>query len=146
MSRFTNEQFMATWIEAVNADSTFNAVTRWFDGSILLTDEGAQCWLKVYAGKVIDRLPFMPPLGYTFKLSAPEWAWDELVSGRTFSDLLLGGRRRFASLDDFAGDPARTPGTFMIEGDVMSAHRVIGAIYAIADQYAAMARTSETAA
>ena len=145
MSRFNNEQFVASWIEAVNADSTFNAVTRWFDGSILVSDGAGQCWLKVYAGTVIDRLAFMPPLGYTFKLSAPEWAWDELVSGRTFSDLFLGGKRRFDGLDDFAGDPARTPGTFTIEGDLMSAHRVIGAIYAIADQYAATARTSEVA-
>ncbi|HEU4361965.1 MAG TPA: hypothetical protein VFR27_10700 [Mycobacterium sp.] len=146
MSRFDDTQFMTRWIDAVNADSTFHDVTRWFDGSILLSDGAGQCWLKVYAGAVIDRLPVMPPLGYTFKVSAPLSAWDELVAGRTISDLMLGGRRRFNGPEDFAGDPASAAGSFVIEGDVMTAHRVIAAIYAITDHYAVVARELEAAA
>lgn len=140
MSRFTDEQFVQAWMDAVNSDPTFNAVTRWFDGSILLADETSQCWLKIYAGKVIDRLPFMPPLGYTSKISAPDWAWKALVTGTRFTELFLSGRTTFNGPDDFAGEPNRTPPAFVLEGDVMSAQRVIEAIYILADHYAATAR------
>ncbi|OBG24626.1 hypothetical protein [Mycobacterium sp. 852002-51057_SCH5723018] len=146
MSRFNQDRFMQAWIEAVNSDPTFNAVTRWFDGSILLADVTSQCWLKVYGGKVIDRLPFMPPLGYTFKVSAPDWAWDALVTGTRFTELFLGGRRRFSGPDDFVGEPNRTPPTFALEGDLMSAQRVVEAIYVLADHYASTARALAAAA
>lgn len=146
MRRLGDERFLTTWIDSVNTDSTFNKVTRWFDGSTLIEDGATRCWLKIYAGKVIDRLPFMPPLGYTFKLSATVQDWDDLVAGTKLSDLMLTGRRRFASPDDFAGEPSRAPARFSIEGDLMSAHRVIAAVYALMDHYVATARALEVAA
>jgi hypothetical protein len=146
MNRFADEQFLTSWIEAVNADPEFIEATRWFDGSILLDDAGVQTWLKVYNGSVIDRLPFMPPLGYTFKISAPHWAWDELVTGTKFTDLLLGGKRRYNGPEDLAGTPNLVPGAFTIEGDTMSAFRIIGAIYLMTDHYSAVARSTERAA
>lgn len=137
---------MRAWMDAVNSDPIFNAVTRWFDGSILLSDVTSQCWLKIYAGKVIDRLSFMPPLGYTFKIGAPEWAWDALVTGTRFTELFLGGRRCFNGPEDFVGEPNRTPPAFVLEGDLMSGQRVIEALYILADQYASTARALAEAA
>ncbi|SFO42097.1 hypothetical protein SAMN05216207_105510 [Pseudonocardia ammonioxydans] len=146
MSRFEDESFLTTWIEAVNADPAFTEATRWFDGSILLDDDGAQAWLKVYDGAVIDRKPFMPPFGYTFKISAPRWAWNELPTGTKFTDLLLGGKRRYSGPEDLTGTPNLVPGAFVIEGDTMSAYRIIQAIYLMTDHYSAAARSSERAA
>lgn len=146
MSRLKDEEFMRAWISAVNADPAFNAVMRWFDGSILLAEPAARCWLKIYAGKVIDRLAFMPPLGYTFKISAPEWAWDALVTGTPLTKLLLGGRKCFNGPDDFVGEPNRAPSAFLLEGDLMSAQRVIQAIYILTDRYASTVHAADAAA
>lgn len=146
MSRFDNEDFLSRLVLAINGDSQFNASTEWFDGSVLLDDGTARCWLKIYNGKIIDRRPHMPPIGYTFKISAPTWAWDELVKGTPFTDLLMGGKRRFTSSEDIVDGANMTPGIFAIEGDTMTAFRVIEAIYLMTDHYSAIARSMEAAA
>lgn len=135
MSRFNSEKFVKQWIGGINADTAFNAATEWFDGSVLLVDEDVPLWLKIYNGKIIDWRPHMPPIGYTFKISAKREAWDELASGAMFTDLLMGGRRRYPDISQFAGTPGLTPGAFAVEGDVMSAFRVIEAIYLLTDYY-----------
>lgn len=146
MSRFEDEDFLSCWIAAVNGDSRFNDATEWFDGSVLFDDASARCWLKIYNGRIIDRLPHMPPIGYTFKLSAPVWGWDELAAGRPFTDLLMGGKRRFACPDDIVDGANMTPGIFSLEGDLMSAFRIIEAIYLLSDHYKAAATSRELAA
>ncbi|SMC77794.1 hypothetical protein [Novosphingobium sp. B1] len=145
MSRFKDENFLTRLVQAVNADAQFGAATEWFDGSVLLDDGSANCWLKIYNGAIIDRRPHMPPIGYTFKISAPGWAWDELVGGTPFTDLLMGGKRRFASPEDIVDGANMTPGIFAIEGDMMTAFRVIEAIYLMTDHYRETARSLEAA-
>lgn len=146
MSRFHDENFLALLVLNVNSDERFNSATEWFDGSVLLDDGSARCWIKIYNGRIIDRRSHMPPLGYTFKISAPTEAWDELVAGRPFTDLLMGGKRQFASSDDIVDGANMTPGIFALEGDLMTAFRVIEAIYLITDHYRATARSMESAA
>ncbi len=143
MSRFENETFLSAWVSQINADPSFNAATEWFDGSILLDDSVSSVWLKIYNGKIIDRLPHMPPIGFTFKISGPEWAWNELVTGTVFTDLLMGGKRRFGSIAEVVDGANMTPGIITIEGDLMSAFRVIEAIYLISDHYRDTARQEE---
>ena len=87
----------------------------------------------------------MPPIGYTFKLSAPSWAWDELVTGTPFTDLLMGGKRRFNGPEDIVEGANMTPGIFSLEGDLMSAHRVIEAIYLLTDHYREASSLMESA-
>lgn len=135
MSRFSDGNFINDWIGAVNADPAFNVATEWFDGSVLLADDEVPLWLKIYNGKIIDWRPHMPPIGYTFKISAKREAWDELASGAMFTDLLMGGGRRYADISQLTGTPGLTPGAFAIEGDPMSAFRVIEAIYLLTDHY-----------
>lgn len=146
MSRLGDSTFLNSLVTALNENDKFELQTQWFDGSILLEEGTSVGWLKVYRGKVIDHLPLMPPLGYTFKLTAPYFAWNELVDGAPFTTLLLGGKRKFTHVDDVVDDVGQTPGDFKLEGNLMEAHRMIEAVYLIADTYrsAAGGRTERT--
>jgi hypothetical protein len=127
--------------EHLNASSEFETYARWFDGSILLESEDGQCWLKVYRGKVIDQLPFMPPLGYTFKLGGPDWAWMALIQReRHFVDLITPGRRHFDDDDDFSKIDQLAPPALRLEGNVMEAGRVTEAVHLLAEACAAVLR------
>jgi len=42
---------LMTWL---NPSADFHGATKWFDGSILLVNDGEVLWLKVYSGRVID--------------------------------------------------------------------------------------------
>lgn len=144
MSRFSDNSFVGRLIAHINSDQRFELQTRWFDGSVLLDDGDAKCWMKIYRGKVIESLPFMPPLGYTFKLGAPSWAWDAIASGhKKFGELLLGGRREFSSYEELYKTLPPDPPIFALEGNLMEAFRIIEAIYLLAENYVAVSRQSE---
>lgn len=141
MGRFADSAFAERLVRQLNGDARFAAQTKWFDGSILLGEGAHSCWLKVYRGKVIDHLPEMPPLGYTFKLSAPESAWEQIAAGgaREFHKLLLSGRRTFASYKDLYETRPPEPAVFALEGNMMEAYRMIECLYLIAEGFAAAA-------
>jgi hypothetical protein len=123
--------------DELNANPEFVKYARWFDGSILLESGDTQCWLKVYRGKVIDHLPFMPPLGYTFKLGGSSWAWNALKSGeRHFVDLLTPGKRHFERDDDFSQIGQMNPPELKLEGNLMEAGRVTEVVHLVAETYA----------
>lgn len=145
MTRLESEEFHQKLVDAINTKK-FAEEAVWFDGSILLDDGYGQVWLKVYRGKVIDHLPFTPPLGYTFKISGPRGPWDELVDGAKFTDLALAGLRRYNGLDTVVDGANLTPAPISIEGNSMEAFRIIEAIYLIAAAYAATATAERTAA
>jgi hypothetical protein len=116
--------------EALNGHAEFAAETRWFDGSILIESGAERLWLKVYRGQVIDHLDYVPPFGYTFKLTGAPEAWRLLRSGeRTFTDLATPGSRHCASLEEFAtsGGGYRPP-ELAIEGNGFEAGRLHVAI------------------
>lgn len=146
MSRLAAEGFAERMVHAVNDTPSFGEEARWFDGSILLDDDGGQVWLKLYNGRVIDHLPFTPPTGYTFKVVGAQDAWDELVAGAHFTDLVLAGTRRFNGMETVVDGVGSAPGRITFEGNTMEAFRLIEAIYLIAGAYASTARTEEEAA
>lgn len=144
MSRFADEAFVDRFVDAINANSAFTRQAAWFDGSVLLADEAWQCWLKIYRGRVIDRLPTMPPLGYTFKLSGPDWAWESLATGsKRITELLLAGRRDFSDASELEGTVLPQPGPLRLEGDLMEAFRLMEAVYLILESYAVAASAVE---
>ncbi|MQA01270.1 MAG: hypothetical protein GEV07_00600 [Streptosporangiales bacterium] len=141
MATFTTTAGAEALVASLNENEAFERETRWFDGSVLLESSGGQCWLKVYRGKVIDHLPFMPPLGYTFKVSGPDEAWAELVAGRRlFADLVTPGQRYFADDPELATLGVMTS-DLRVEGNVMEANRLTEAVYQLAETYARTAAT-----
>lgn len=141
MSRFADKTFIENFIVSLNSDDRFVIQTRWFDGSVLLADDKDKCWLKIYRGKVIDYLLYMPPIGYTFKLGAPNSAWDSISKGtKKFHELLLGGRREFLSFNDLYDTLPPRPPVFCLEGDLMEAFRIIEAIYLLAENYVSVSK------
>lgn len=124
--RIQDPDLVRRFLEALAADPEFEAEARWFDGSILIVAGGEQLWLKVYRGKVIDTLEFVPVFGYTFKLSGSDAAWEMLGSGeRTFTDLVSAGSRHLDTLEEIeaAGGGYRPP-ELAIEGNGVEAGRM----------------------
>jgi hypothetical protein len=127
MAVFADPSTGETLAAQLNVNPEFEMYARWFDGSILLESDDGQCWLKVYRGKVIDQLPFMPPLGYTFKLGGPEWAWTALI-------------RYFDNDTDFSQIDQLAPPALKLEGNLMEASRVTELIHVLAQTCATVLR------
>jgi hypothetical protein len=125
--------FAERLVEALNENEEFVAESRWFDGSILLESGADRLWLKVYRGRVIDHLEFVPPFGYTFKVSGSPEAWRLLRSGeRTFTDLATPGSRHCSSVEEIeAGGGGYRPPELAIEGNGFEAGRLHLAILAL---------------
>jgi hypothetical protein len=124
--RIQDQEFRDRFLEALAADPEFEAEARWFDGSILIGVDTEIVWLKVYRGKVIDVLEFVPVFGYTFKLSGSAAAWEMLGNGeRTFTDLISAGSRHLGSVAaaEAAGGGYRPP-ELAIEGNGVEAGRM----------------------
>ncbi|PXY17671.1 MULTISPECIES: hypothetical protein [Prauserella] len=133
MVQFDDPAFAESLVRRLDSNARFARETRWFDGSILLESDGARLWLKVYRGKVIDHLPFQPPLGYTFKLGGPGAAWASLLSGeRRYADLVTPGVRHFE------GDPnlerlGEMTSELGLEGNLMEASRLTEAVHTLVE-------------
>lgn len=124
--KIQDQEFRDRFLEALAADPEFEAEARWFDGSILIGVDTEIVWLKVYRGKVIDVLEFVPVFGYTFKLSGSAAAWEMLGNGeRTFTDLISAGSRHLGSVAaaEAAGGGYRPP-ELAIEGNGVEAGRM----------------------
>ena len=130
---FADAEFQQRLRDALNADEEFALESRWFDGSIVLESGAERCWLKVYRGQVIDHLEFIPPFGYTFKLTASPDAWRMLVEGeRTFTDLATPRSRHCDTLAEVAaGGGGYRPPELAIEGNGFEAGRLHLAILAL---------------
>lgn len=140
MAVFADPSVGEAVVDRLNASPEFEKQTRWFDGSILLESDEGQYWLKIYRGKVIDHLPFTPPLGYTFKLSGSDRAWQMLANGeRHVADLLTPGARYFDDDPEFKTLGQMIPPELKLEGNLMEASRMTEAVHAVAWAYAAVA-------
>jgi hypothetical protein len=124
--KIQDQEFRDRFLEALAADPDFEAEARWFDGSILIGVGDEQLWVKIYRGKAIDTLEFVPVFGYTFKLSGADAAWEMLGNGeRTFTDLISAGSRHLGSVEaaEAAGGGYRPP-ELAIEGNGVEAGRM----------------------
>ena len=123
-----DQEFRDRFLEALAADPEFEAEARWFDGSILIGTSDEQLWVKIYRGKAIDTLEFVPVFGYTFKISGADAAWEMLGNGeRTFTDLISPGSRHLDSADEAAIAAAGggyAPPELAIEGNGVEAGRL----------------------
>lgn len=132
MTFIAKSALQTRFVKALNNNPVFVEQTRWFDGSVLLEVGADKLWLKIYSGKVIDHQTVVPPFGYTFKLSGPESAWQQLLSGkRRWADLTFPGKRRF---DD---DPKlKRVGELSVdiatEGNLLEAGRMTEAMFQLA--------------
>jgi hypothetical protein len=118
--------FAERFLAALGDDAEFEAEARWFDGSILVEVGEQRLWLKVYRGRVIDTLEFVPVFGYTFKISGSESAWAMLGSGeRTFTDLISAGSRYLDTVAEIeAAGAGYRPPELAIEGNGIEAGRM----------------------
>jgi hypothetical protein len=124
--KIQDQEFRDRFLEALAADPEFEAEARWFDGSILIAAGDEQLWVKIYRGKAIDTLEFVPVFGYTFKISGADAAWELLGNGeRTFTDLISAGSRHLGSVEaaEAAGGGYRPP-ELAIEGNGVEAGRM----------------------
>jgi hypothetical protein len=122
----TDGGFRDRFLTALAADPEFEAEARWFDGSILLAAGDQILWVKVYRGRAIDTLEFIPVFGYTFKLAGSLAAWEMLGNGeRTYTDLISAGSRYLGTPEEIeaAGGGYRPP-ELAIEGNGVEAGRM----------------------
>jgi hypothetical protein len=130
---FGDPAFRERLADALNDDEQFTLESRWFDGSIVLEADDGLAWLKVYRGRVIDHLEYVPPFGYTFKVRGSSEAWRLLTSGeRTFTDLATPGSRHCATVEEaHSGGGGYRPPELAIEGNGIEAGRLHLAILAL---------------
>lgn len=145
--RIQDQEFRDRFLEALAADPEFEAEARWFDGSILLGTSDEQLWVKIYRGKAIDTLEFVPVFGYTFKLSGADAAWEMLGTGeRTFTDLISAGSRHLPLEEIEAAGGGYRPPELAIEGNGVEAGRMHIATMHLARAFARTAVASGVAA
>lgn len=131
MSQFDDPGFAEALVQRLGEHSRFKSETRWFDGSILLQSGSSKIWLKVYRGQILETLPFLPPLGYTFKVGGPTGAWGMLFSGeRCYADLVTPGVRHFADNSDLSRLGEITS-ELSVEGNLMEASRMTEAVHCL---------------
>lgn len=96
MSFLADAALQQKFIDALNANDTFQSQAAVFDGAIQLEVDDDCLWMKVYKGRVIDHQTEPSPFGYTYKFSGPEKSWQLLLSGeRMWADLTFPGKRYF---------------------------------------------------
>jgi hypothetical protein len=129
-----NKEFVDEFVTEANGDPEFARQARWFDGSILLESGEERLWLKLYLGRVIDTMDFIPPISYTFKISgAPEF-WEALIDGsRKFADLTTPGRKPFYNDGKLDFGPFRSD--MVVEGNLMEASRITEATFILMEAF-----------
>lgn len=113
-------------IDALHADETFATEMLWFDGSVAVVVGEETLWLKIYRGKVIEAMEYVPVFGATISLTGTRDAWGKFVREElTFSDAISAGSRHLASYEDpFAEGGGYRPPEIAISGNGIEAGRV----------------------
>ena len=133
-----SQSFQDRFAAALHEDEEFVAEARWFDGSILVEVDAQRLWIKLYRGRVIEMLEYVPVFGYTFKIAGSRHAWTMLGSGeRTFTDLVSFGSRYLDTVEQIeaAGGGYRPP-ELAIEGNGIEAGRMHIATMHLARRFA----------
>lgn len=114
------------FVKTLNEHVGFTTEMLWFDGSVAVVVGAETLWLKIYRGRVIDAMAYVPVFGATITLSGQPDAWAKLVSRElTFSDAVSAGSRHLESYadPDVEGGGYRPP-EIAISGNGIEAGRV----------------------
>jgi hypothetical protein len=81
--KFPSLEFVKALQTKLNADSAFFTASKWSDVKVLLCFGNKRYWLKLYGGKVIDVMEYLPnPLGWDYMITASIENWEALREKR----------------------------------------------------------------
>ena len=82
---FPSLEFVKALQEKLNANSNFYTASKWSDVKVLLCFGDKRYWVKLYGGKIIDVMEYLPmsnPLGWDYMIIGSMEAWNDLRQGR----------------------------------------------------------------
>jgi hypothetical protein len=113
--------------ERCNRQPAFQRAAEWADVSVVLAIGERRFWLKLYRGRVIDLMEYLPatnPLGYDVIVSGQVDAWRELRGGTTKSWAQLAS------------------GRIVIDGNLIEANRMHEALCILLESFPAIGQES----
>lgn len=125
MSSFPSLEYVQQLQARCNEQEAFNKATEWADVNLVLAIGDHRYWLKIYRGKIIDVMEYLPmsnAIGYRVLVSGAEDAWRELMSGTKSWALISTGR-------------------IAIDGDLIEANRIHEALCLLIESTADIARS-----
>jgi hypothetical protein len=120
VSTFPSLQYVQELQDHCNNLQTFQEAAEWADLNLLIAFGDERYWLKLYRGKIIDVMEYLPmtnALGYTVIVHGGVDAWREVMDGQKSWALLSTGR-------------------ILIEGDLMKANQMHEALCLIIESVA----------
>ncbi len=76
---FPSLEFVKALQAKLNVDSAFFTASKWSDVKVVLCFGNKRYWLKLYGGKVIDVMEYLPnPLGFDYMITGSIDAWKAL--------------------------------------------------------------------
>lgn len=115
-------QALAEWC---NRQPAFQRAAEWADVNVVLAIGDTRFWLKLYRGRVIDVMAYLPatnPLGYDVIVSGQTEAWRELLNTTTKSWAQLAS------------------GKIVIDGNLIEANRMHEALCILLESFATLAK------
>lgn len=109
--------------EQCNRQPAFQRAAEWGDVKIVLAIGETRFWLKLYRGRVIDVMAYLPasnPLGYDVIISGQTEAWRELLNSKTKSWAQLAS------------------GKIVIDGNLIEANRMHEALCILLESFAVL--------
>lgn len=82
---FPSLEFAKVLQDKLNGKHAFNVASRWSDVKVLLCLGDKRYWMKLYGGKVIDVMEYLPmanALGWDFSINGTVEAWQDLIQGK----------------------------------------------------------------
>ncbi len=122
-TQFPSLDYVETLQTQLNESDEFAAVSKWSDVKVLLCLGGERYWLKLYGGKVIDVMEYLPltnPLGWDYRIAADLETWEEL-------------RQSGAAGRSNAGAAFLNTGRIEVDGNMLHANRMIESTYLLLD-------------
>lgn len=112
---------MQDLVERCNRQAAFQQAAAWADVKIVLAIGDERFWLKLYRGRIIDLMAYLPasnPLGYDVLVSGEVDAWGELLNPKTKSWAQLAS------------------GKIVIDGNLIEANRMHEALCILLESFA----------
>jgi hypothetical protein len=118
MMNFPSLEWMKALQKRCNRNAAFNMASLWSDVKMVFDFGGNRYWLKLYKGKIIDLMEYLPmtnALGYDILVSGTTEAWKKLIERKELLGWLL------------------HVGQLAIDGNMLECNRMYEAICVMAD-------------